>query len=96
MIACVDVDYRGDTALAACVLIRSWTDAEAAAELREPIPHVEAYQPGEFYKRELPCILVVLAKTDEPNDMIVVDGWATSRSLAWVRTCTLLWARKSR
>jgi deoxyribonuclease V len=75
MIACVDVDYRGDEALAACVLFRDWADAVSVAELTERITHVEPYHPGQFYRRELPCLLQVLGKVPGPLDVVVVDGY---------------------
>jgi deoxyribonuclease V len=61
MLACVDVDYRAAGAVAACVLFRSWSDADSAGELVQAIADVEAYQPGQFYRREMPCLLSVLA-----------------------------------
>src|SRR5262245_26211321 len=75
MIACVDVDYRADGALAALVGCRSWTDATPSLELTETIARVEPYEPGQFYKRELPCLLAVLRRVPEPIDLVVVDGF---------------------
>src|SRR5947209_894733 len=75
MLACVDVDYRDENALAACVLFRDWTDAVPSAELIRLIEHVEPYVPGQFYKRELPCLLGVLADVPEPLDAVIVDGY---------------------
>jgi deoxyribonuclease V len=75
MIACVDVDYRDEGAVAACLLFRNWTDAEPAGEHICRIERVEPYQPGQFYKRELPCLLAVLEKAAQPLDMVVVDGY---------------------
>jgi deoxyribonuclease V len=75
MIACVDVDYRDTEAVAACILFRSWADDSGAAELVEHIGRVEPYQPGQFYRRELPCLLAVLAKASVPLEAVVVDGY---------------------
>jgi deoxyribonuclease V len=75
MLACVDVDYRDGEAVAACVLFRAWTDDRAAAEVVERIPRVEPYQSGEFYRRELPCLLAVLGAVREPLEAVVVDGY---------------------
>jgi deoxyribonuclease V len=75
MIACVDVDYRDEGAVAACVLFRSWTDAEPAGEHICRLERVEPYQPGQFYKRELPCLLAVLEKAAQPLELVVVDGY---------------------
>jgi deoxyribonuclease V len=75
MLACVDVDYRDEKALAACVLFRDWTDGAPAGELVRLIEHVEPYVPGQFYKRELPCLLSVLGNVIEPLDIVIVDGY---------------------
>jgi deoxyribonuclease V len=82
MYAVVDVDYRPipgapqhDEALAACVEFRSWSDARPSAEHVRRIPEVAAYVPGEFYRRELPCVLAVLGDMIEPLELLVVDGY---------------------
>jgi deoxyribonuclease V len=73
-IACVDVDYRAVGARAACALIARWTDAAAVQTWVEAIAAVEAYQPGEFFRRELPCLLAALARAVAPRT-IVIDGY---------------------
>jgi deoxyribonuclease V len=75
MIACVDVDYRGPGACAACVLLGDWADADSAGEEVEHLGAVAPYQPGAFYRRELPCLLAVLARVRDPLDAVVVDGY---------------------
>ena len=90
MIVCVDVDYRENLAgqptgaVAAAVLFPSWSAAYADAEYTCPIEEVAAYVPGQFYRRELPCLLALLAKLDERSDLderseplgpIIIDGY---------------------
>ncbi len=75
VIACVDVDYRSDHAAAACVLLRAWGDAEPAERLVARVDRVEPYEPGAFYKRELPCLLAVLGRVRAPLACVVVDGY---------------------
>ncbi|MEO7329709.1 MAG: endonuclease V, partial [Minicystis sp.] len=76
MIAAVDVCYQdAGPALAACVLFRDWPDAQAARTLVEIIDHVLPYEPGAFYKRELPCVLQVLRAAAAPLDAVVIDGY---------------------
>jgi deoxyribonuclease V len=75
VLACVDVDYRDQDAVAGCVLFHDWTDATPAAERVERIAAVEPYEPGQFYKRELPCILAVLGPVRAQVDVVVVDGY---------------------
>lgn len=75
MIAAVDVDYRDTEAQAACVLFRDWSDKTAALEIVKKIEKVEPYVSGEFYKRELPCLLAVLKEVERPLEAIIIDGY---------------------
>jgi deoxyribonuclease V len=75
MLACVDVDYRENGAVAACVRFRAWTDGTPAAESVVEIRNVAAYESGQFYRRELPCILAVLKGLPELPQVIVIDGY---------------------
>lgn len=75
MIAALDVGYGGKESTAACVLFQNWEDKTPTQELVETIRSVEDYKPGEFYKRELPCLLKVLAKLPEKPNLILIDGF---------------------
>ncbi len=76
MIAAIDVHYKKDgTARVACILFDDWTDEEPYKELISTVAEVEEYVSGSFYLRELPCILHILEKVQEPLDTIVVDGF---------------------
>jgi deoxyribonuclease V len=75
MKCCLDVDYRADHAIAAGLLFAEWGDATPTQELVAHIDQIEPYIPGQFYRRELPCLLAVLAKTPWPPTLIVVDGY---------------------
>lgn len=75
MIACFDVDYKGDKAHIGGVLIRQWTDAVPFREYVKVIDDIADYVPGQFYKRELPCIIQLLDEITEPIDLIIVDGY---------------------
>lgn len=80
MLACVDVDYREDEdparAVAAGVVFDDWPADDATAEHVETISPVEPYVPGQLYRRELPCLLAVLGRIEQPLRAIVVDGYA--------------------
>lgn len=73
MIGCLDVDYRGTAAVAAAVWFKDWTDSALLGQHTTQVPRVEPYQPGQFFRRELPCLLAVLEHCPE-LDTIVVDG----------------------
>ncbi len=75
MLACVDVHYRDPGAVAACVLFNDW---DASASIEEHVAHVDAvaaYEPGAFFKRELPCVLAALRLAKAKIDLVIVDGY---------------------
>lgn len=74
MLACLDVDYRGDKAIVACLLFRDWQTNAVTRSFTVQVKNVAPYEPGQFYKRELPCLLAALAKVAEPLDAIIIDG----------------------
>ena len=75
IVACLDVDYREAGARAACVVIDSWTAVKPVAEYVREIEDVQPYEPGNFYRRELPCLLSVLQLLPQRPDVVVVDGY---------------------
>jgi deoxyribonuclease V len=81
LIACLDVDYRSQGAVAAGVWFRGWGSAAAEFESAVSLSEVAEYEPGSFYRRELPCMLAVL-KTGPQADVVVVDGyvWLADRA----------------
>lgn len=61
MIYCLDVLYRDDSAQVACIGFKTWTDEEPSYQKLVHVPGpLEPYVPGQFYKRELPCLLLGL------------------------------------
>lgn len=74
MIAFTDVHYAEDSALAACVVADEWADAEARGSLTVRVSPIAAYEPGAFYKRELPCLLAVLEVSPKVTH-VVIDGY---------------------
>jgi len=75
LIACVDVDYRAAGAVAAGVWLRGWPADAPKAEAVAWCPAAADYEPGAFYRRELPCLVAVLAR-GPATDIVVVDGYA--------------------
>jgi deoxyribonuclease V len=74
-IAFLDVHYKGSAARAACVLADSWESAAPSLTRVWDVDAVESYEPGSFYRRELPCLLAVLQLLPAPPDIAVVDGY---------------------
>jgi deoxyribonuclease V len=77
MKAALDVSYddTAGSAVAAAVVFSDWKDDRAACEHSVTCVDIEIYVPGEFYRRELPCLLQVLAEVTEPLDCILIDGY---------------------
>jgi deoxyinosine 3'endonuclease (endonuclease V) len=74
MILAVDVYYEGESAKAVGVLF-NWKDDKPAQIYTAYIDKVAPYEPGRFYKRELPCIQVLLEDIEDNLDAIIVDGY---------------------
>lgn len=75
MIAAVDVDYRDDRAVAACLTFEAWSDGQANRAWTRALPAASEYTPGAFYTRELPCLLAVLEPCAAELSAVIVDGF---------------------
>lgn len=75
MIIAVDVHYTDKTACVAGVTFEQWDDESPCGEVVSSITHVAPYEPGKFYKRELPCILRLLDEHALHPETIIVDGF---------------------
>ncbi len=74
-IALLDVHYQGAGAHAACLLADSWESESLAAGYTRDIEAVEPYEPGNFYLRELPCLLAVLELLPSQPQAVIIDGY---------------------
>ena len=76
MILAFDTYYVGDKAKTVCLSFTQWEDTAGSAIYDEVLCNVAGYTPGEFYRRELPCILSLLKKIPfTAAEAIVVDGF---------------------
>ncbi len=75
MIIAIDVDYRKNGAKVAGVIFEAWESEEIVDEYTLFIDHVADYASGNFYKRELPCIMALLEHIEYPITYIVIDGY---------------------
>ncbi|MEY3209787.1 MAG: hypothetical protein RIT28_268 [Pseudomonadota bacterium] len=77
MILLTDVHYPPlGGAWAAGVTCATWDAPTPAAERLVFVPEVADYEPGAFYRRELPCLLALLHTLTQAPSVIVVDGHA--------------------
>ena len=77
MIIAIDVYYQDKKAIVAGVLFHFWDAPKAAEEIviEMEIDRIGEYEPGQFYKRELPCILALLETLETLPEIIVIDGY---------------------
>lgn len=79
MFAALDVQYdeAAQKAASAAVTFDRWEALAPAAEHVAICQDIQPYEPGQFFKRELPCLEAVLAQIHEPLAAIVIDGYVT-------------------
>lgn len=71
-----DTYYFEDKAKTVCVAFKDWKDAQPMSTSSEIVNGIAEYEPGSFYKRELPCILSLLKQIDlQEVDCIIVDSF---------------------
>lgn len=75
MIAAFDTQYLNDSATTACVCFDNWSDTFPMQEFVEQTHKIAPYEPGKFYKRELPCITSLLKNNNLQPHIIIVDGY---------------------
>lgn len=76
MILAFDTYYYDNKAKTVCIEFTEWNQEKDFKVHTEIIDNVSEYIPGEFYKRELPCILSLLNNIDlKLVDVIIVDGF---------------------
>jgi deoxyribonuclease V len=75
MVLALDVHYKGHIAKAVGVLFE-WEDIMPKEIIIEYVEKIEEYIPGEFYKRELPCLLKIIKKINlKAIEAIIIDGY---------------------
>lgn len=68
--------YFDDKAKTVCIEFDGWGSEQNFKVHTEVLEGIAEYIPGEFYKRELPCILSLLKQIGiESVDAIIVDGY---------------------
>ena len=75
MIAVLDAAYSASASASACVTAADWASGDVLerAVFRAGAP--AAYEPGQFWKRELPLLVTVLGKLQAKPDVVVIDGY---------------------
>ncbi len=74
-VACLDVYYYENHAKSCCIVFENGNVERIISEYCEIVTPIHEYIPGEFYKRELPCLLRVIEKVQETIDLLIIDSF---------------------
>lgn len=78
MLLALDVAYSPSHGHAVGLAFPDWTAPAATAVYQASISPVADYEPGAFYRRELPCLLAVLAQVPlAAVRALIVDGYVS-------------------
>ena len=76
MILAFDSYYFDNKAKTVALQFADWQDPEPIAVYSEILQGIADYEPGNFYKRELPCILSLMKQIDLSKiTCIIIDGF---------------------
>lgn len=71
---CLDVQYYETYAVTGYVLFRGAADTSPVRTGQVITREIQPYEPGAFYKRELPCLLNALHAITEPVQLLIIDA----------------------
>lgn len=71
----IDVSYRDTYAVAAGIGFLDWSDDVASHAATVSVDAPADYEPGSFYKRELPPILALLDALPFAPELVIVDAY---------------------
>lgn len=77
MILAIDVQYTDNQGFIAAISFDTWDASEPNEKYETILTGIAEYNPGQFYKRELPCILQLLDEHDLNPEIIIIDGYVT-------------------
>lgn len=76
MILAIDTFYYENKAKTISIEFYNWNDENYLKYISEELEISSEYIPGEFYKRELPCIQSILKNYDKNSiEAIIIDGY---------------------
>jgi deoxyribonuclease V len=75
VILAIDVHYQMDHAFIAGVLFVNWLDNTETKLYFSEYENVEKYISGQFFRRELPCLLKLLKEHHLSPAFIIIDGF---------------------
>lgn len=72
----IDVSYQDTQAKVVGGFFKEWSDESFLKKTSRTVDNVNEYTSGEFYKRELPCIMKFIEEIPiEEIELIIIDGY---------------------
>lgn len=72
----IDVYYYNEIGKVVGLLFKEFTDSKPINIVQKEIQDIALYEPGAFYKRELPCIISLLSEVNISEiELIIIDGY---------------------
>ena len=75
MNAILDVWYGKKYSIASCVRFSTWIDGNPIGVRITKLPVQAKYEPGMFYRRELPCLMHALQRESMKFNTLIIDGY---------------------
>lgn len=76
MVLALDVHYKETGSGNAVGVLFDWEDNQPKEIIVEYLDAASEYEPGKFYKRELPCLLKVIERVNLTGlEAIIIDGY---------------------
>lgn len=75
MIIAIDVHYKNSNAVVAGIGFENWNSKTESHVWKSSLNDIAPYEPGRFYRRELPCITALLDDHSIKPGIIIIDGF---------------------
>lgn len=75
MILAIDVQYKDSHGFVSAISFKDWRATTPDNQYETFVNGIADYEPGQFYKRELPCILKLMEEHSLLPEIIVIDGY---------------------
>jgi len=85
MILATDVHYREEHAVVSGILFEKWESDNPLQEISLKVNEINDYVPGQFYKRELPCIKALLDGMVNVDIHYTAEGIDTETAKQYIR-----------
>lgn len=77
MFLAIDVQYSNGLGFVSAVTFNDWSADKPLTIYESTLSGIAEYESGQFYKRELPCLLKLLEEHQLVPELMIIDGYVT-------------------